>query len=691
MTQINDVATLEIEGRVAVLSLNNPPVNALSHILREGIVKGVEAALADDAAEAIVLHCEGRTFVAGADIKEFGKPMQEPTFQKVLDTVEQSGKPIVAALHGTTLGGGLELAMACHYRIALPSAKMGLPEIKLGIIPGAGGTQRLPRLIGLDKAMDMIVSGSPVGAATARELGIVDAIAAGDVRAEAVALAEAIVAEGRPLRKIRDEDAKLKGADVEAAIGATRQKHGRKMAGFEAFEKAMEAVANAARLPFEEGMKAERAIFTELLGGTQSKAQRYVFGATRAVARIADIPSETPTRPVGKVGIIGAGTMGGGIAMNFLTAGIEVVMVEAKKDALDRGTGVMARNYEATAAKGRMRKEDAEAAMGRLTPTMEFGDLADCDLIIEAAFEEMAVKKEIFARLDDIAKKGAILASNTSYLDIDEIAAATKRPGDVLGMHFFSPANIMKLLEVVRGEKTARDVIATAMEIGRKIGKTAVLVGVCHGFVGNRMLAARQREANKLILEGAMPWEVDKVLTDFGLPMGPFQMADLAGLDLGWSKENSKGDTVRERLCEADRRGQKNGRGFYDYDEKRKATPSDFVKELILKKSHETGHERRSISDQEIIERLVYPMINEGAKILDEGIAQRASDIDVVWINGYGWPVYRGGPMFYADTIGVDVVLARLREFQERFGDDFEPAASLERVAASGEGFTGAA
>ncbi len=691
MTKINDVATLETEGRVAVLCLNNPPVNALSHVLREGIVEGVAAALADDAVQAIVLHCEGRTFVAGADIKEFGKPMQDPTFQTVLDVVENAGKPVVAALHGTTLGGGLELAMACHYRIAMPSAKMGLPEIKLGIIPGAGGTQRLPRLVGLDRAMDMIVSGTPVGAATAQELGIVDAIANGAIRAEAVRFANTIVEEGRPLRKVRDEDGKLKGADVEAAIEATREKHGRKMAGFEAFEKAMEAVGNAVTLPFDEGMTAEREIFTELLAGNQSKAQRYVFGATRAVARIADIPADTPTRPIRTVGIIGAGTMGGGIAMNFLTAGLAVVMVEAEQEALDRGTGVMAKNYAATAARGRMRKEDAEAAMGRLSPTMDFADLSDCDLIIEAVFEEMAVKKEIFRKLDAVAKDGAILASNTSYLDIDEIASVTGRPGDVVGLHFFSPANVMTLLEVVRGEKTAKDVIATAMEIGRKIGKTAVLVGVCHGFVGNRMLEARQREANKLILEGVMPWDVDKVLTDFGLPMGPFQMADLAGLDLGWNMENSKGETVRERLCEADRRGQKNGKGFYDYDETRKGTPSDFVKAIVLKKSEEAGYERRSISDDEILERLVYPMINEGAKILGEGIAQRASDIDVVWINGYGWPVYRGGPMFFADTIGVDTVLARLREFQERFGDDFKPAKNLEEVAASGKGFTGAA
>ena len=691
MTKINDVATLETEGRVAVLCLNNPPVNALSHVLREGIVEGVAAALADDAVQAIVLHCEGRTFVAGADIKEFGKPMQDPTFQAVLDVVENAAKPVVAALHGTTLGGGLELAMACHYRIAMPSAKMGLPEIKLGIIPGAGGTQRLPRLVGLDRAMDMIVSGTPVGGATAQELGIVDAIANGAIRAEAVRFANTIVEESRPLRKVRDEDGKLKGADVEAAIEATREKHGRKMAGFEAFEKAMEAVGNAATLPFDEGMTAEREIFTELLASNQSKAQRYVFGATRAVARIADIPADTPTRPIRTVGIIGAGTMGGGIAMNFLTAGIAVVMVEAKQEALDRCTGVMAKNYEATAARGRIRKEDAEAAMGRLSPTMDFADLSDCDLIIEAVFEEMAVKKEIFRKLDAVAKDGAILASNTSYLDIDEIASVTGRPGDVVGLHFFSPANIMTLLEVVRGEKTAKDVIATAMEIVRKIGKTAVLVGVCHGFVGNRMLEARQREANKLILEGAMPWDVDKVLTDFGLPMGPFQMADLAGLDLGWNRENSRGETVRERLCEADRRGQKNGKGFYDYDDKRKGTPSDFVKAIVLKKSEEAGYERRSISDDEILERLVYPMINEGAKILCEGIVQRASDIDVVWINGYGWPVYRGGPMFFADTIGVDTVLARLREFHERFGDDFKPASKLEEVAASGKGFTGSA
>ncbi len=691
MTTINPATTLDVEGEIAVLTLDNPPVNALSHILREGVAAGLEAAAADPAVKAIVLICAGRTFIAGADIKEFGKPIAAPTLQDLQDQIEALDKPVIAALHGTALGGGLELALACHYRIASPSAKVGLPEIKLGIIPGAGGTQRLPRLVGLPRALDMILTGTPVGAASAVTLGIVDELAAGDLRAEALRFANAVVAEGRPLRRIRDKAQRLDGEDVDAALASARERHGRKMRGFESFEKAMEAVANAARQPFDEGLAREREIFVELLGGTQSKAQRYVFGATRAVAKIADIPADTPTRKIGRVGIIGAGTMGGGIAMNFLSAGIPVTIVEQAQAALDRGTGTIAKNYAASVRRGRIRAEDAEKANALLTPSLEFDDLADCDLIIEAAFEEMAVKKEIFTRLDAIARDGAILASNTSYLDIDEIASVTKRPADVLGMHFFSPANIMKLLEVVRGRETAKDVIATAMKIGRDIGKTAVLVGVCHGFVGNRMLSARQREANKLILEGAMPWDVDRVLTDFGLPMGPFQMADLAGLDLGWNRETSKGETIRERLCEADRRGQKTSAGFYDYDENRKGSPSAMVEEIILTKSREEGFERRAIGDDEILERLVYPMINEGAKILDEGIAQRASDIDVVWINGYGWPVYRGGPMFTADTIGPDVILDKMREFEVRFGADFTPAPMLERIVREGGSFTGAA
>ncbi|MEF2552081.1 3-hydroxyacyl-CoA dehydrogenase NAD-binding domain-containing protein [Aurantimonas sp. A2-1-M11] len=691
MTTINRATTLDVEGEVAVLTLDNPPVNALSHVLREGVAAGLEAAVADPAVKAIVLICAGRTFIAGADIKEFGKPIAAPTLQDLQDRIEASGKPVVAALHGTSLGGGLELALACHYRIASPSAKVGLPEIKLGIIPGAGGTQRLPRMVGLPRALDMILTGTPMGAASAVTLGIVDELAAGDLRSEAVRLAAAIVSDGRPLRRVRDETARLGDADVEAALSAARERHGRKMRGFESFEKAMEAVANAARMPFDEGLAREREIFAELLGGTQSRAQRYVFGATRAVAKIADIPVDTPTRPIGRVGIIGAGTMGGGIAMNFLSAGIPMTIVEQSQEALDRGTGIIARNYAASASKGRIRPEDVDKATGLLSPSLEFSDLSDCDLIIEAAFEEMEVKKAIFERLDAIARDGAILASNTSYLDIDAIAAVTRRPADVLGMHFFSPANIMKLLEVVRGRQTAKDVIATAMKIGRDIGKTAVLVGVCHGFVGNRMLSARQREANKLILEGAMPWDVDRVLTGFGLPMGPFQMADLAGLDLGWNRETSKGETIRERLCEADRRGQKTAAGFYDYDEARKGSPSPLVEEIILQKSREDGFERRAIGDDEILERLVYPMINEGAKILDEGIAQRASDIDVVWINGYGWPVYRGGPMFYADTIGPHTVLEKMREFEARMGEDFAPAPLLERIVRDGGSFTGAA
>jgi 3-hydroxyacyl-CoA dehydrogenase len=447
-------------------------------------------------------------------------------------------------------------------------------------------------------------------------------------------------------------------------------------------------VRDAVELPFDEGMKRERAAFLELLASTQSKAQRHVFFAERQVWKIADVPDETPTLPIKKVGVIGAGTMGGGISMNFLNAGIPVAIVETQQAALDRGLGVIRKNYDNTAKKGRMTAADVETRMDLLAGSLNLNSLADCDLIIEAAFENMAIKKEIFAKLDAIAKPGAILASNTSYLDIDEIASVTKRPQSVLGMHFFSPANVMRLLEVVRGDATAKPVIATAMQIARKIGKIATLVGVCHGFVGNRMLAQRQREAQALILEGAMPWDVDRVLYEFGMPMGPFAMSDLAGLDIGWSKETSSSSTIREILCEHDRRGQKTGAGFYDYDGERNGKPSRIVEKIILDFAAAKGINRRAIPDQEILERCLYPMINEGAKILEEGKAQRASDIDIVWINGYGWPVYRGGPMFYGDTVGLDKVLAAMRGFEARMGDAFKPAALLERLVAEGKGFT---
>ena len=690
MSSINPVAELTLDGDVATVTINSPPVNALSQAVRDGLKRGVEAAEANPAVKAIVIICGGRTFIAGADISEFGKPHAAPHLPDVLDTIENASKPIVAALHGTALGGGFEVALTAHYRIAVPSAKCGLPEIKLGLIPGAGGTQRLPRLVGVEKALDIILSGTPFGAREAKEWGVVDELAEeGKLYESAARFVRRLIAEKAPLKKVRDRSDKLEPARGHPEIfEAIRRANARKFRGFEAWEKAIESVKNAIDLPFDEGMAKEREMFMALLATTQSKAQRHVFFAERQAAKIADIGHDEPTRPIRSVGVIGAGTMGGGIAMNFLSAGVPVTIVETSREALDGGVSIMRRNYENTARKGRLTMDEVEKRMGRLTSTLDFGALAEADLVIEAVYESMDLKKSLFERLDGVAKPGAILASNTSYLDIDQIAAKTKHPEDVLGMHFFSPANVMRLLEIVRGAKTSKSVLATIAQVAPKIGKVVVVVGVCYGFVGNRMLAQRQREAMKLILEGATPWDVDRVLVDFGMPMGPFAMSDLAGLDVGWSAETSKRSTIREILCEEGRRGQKTGAGFYDYDKARNAKLSAHVETIIRDFAASKGVERRTISDSEILERCTYPMINEGAKILEEGKAQRASDIDIVWIYGYGWPVYRGGPMFYADTVGLKTVLERLREFVAKFGEDFKPAPLLERLAAEGGAFS---
>ncbi|MCA0319804.1 MAG: enoyl-CoA hydratase/isomerase family protein [Proteobacteria bacterium] len=686
MAAINEVVDLATEGNVAVVTVNSPPVNALSANVRTGIAEAVQKAGADASVKAIVIHCAGRTFIAGADITEFGKPPKGVPLGEVNAILEASPKPIVAAIHGTALGGGLELALSCHYRVAVPSAKLGLPEVKLGLVPGAGGTQRLPRLVGVERALEAIAFGEPMKASEAASHGLVDAVVGEQsLKADAVAFAQKLIADNAPLKKVRDRSEKL-GAGKEV-FAAFRKANARKFRGFEAPEACIQCVEAAVNMPFDEGLVFERDTIMRLMPGVQSRAQRYAFFAERQANKIPDVPDTTPTRKIAKVGMIGAGTMGGGIAMNFVSAGIPVTIVETKQEALDRGLGVIRKNYENTAKRGRLTMADVETRMERFTPTLDLSALADCDLIIEAVFENMEIKKEVFAKLDGIAKKGAILATNTSYLNVDEIASVTKRPEDVIGMHFFSPANVMRLLEVVRGEKTAKDVIATAMGLGKTIGKVAVLVGVCHGFVGNRMLAQRQREANKLILEGAMPWDVDRVLYDFGLPMGPFAMSDLAGLDIGWSRETSKGETPRELLCEMDRRGQKTGAGFYDYDENRVAKPSPVTEKIILDLAAKKGINRRQISDEEILQRCIYPMINEGAKILEEGKAIRASDIDTVWINGYGWPVYRGGPMFYGDTVGLPEVLKVMQEFEGRHGADFKPSALLEKLAAEGKGF----
>ncbi len=686
MAAVNAVTDLARDGNIAVLTIDSPPVNALSADVRNGLRDGLAQAAADPAVKAIVVICAGRTFIAGADISEFGKPTKGASLPELQAALEGGPKSVIAAMHGTILGGGFEMALMCHYRVAVPSAKFGFPEIKLGLIPGAGGTQRLPRLSGVENALEVILLGAPFGAAEALHWGVVDTLVEeGQLRQGALAFARKVVDTHMPLRKIRDINGKIEAARGHPEIFDTaRREYARKYRGFEAWHAALRAVEAAVELPFDEGLKLERQAFLDLIPTAQSRAQRYVFFAERKAWKIADIADATPTLPVNKVGVIGAGTMGGGIAMNFLNAGIPVTIIETARDALDRGLATIRRNYDNTARKGRLTGTDVDRRMGLLSPGLNLDAVADCDLVIEAVYENMDIKKEIFRRLDTIAKPDAILASNTSYLDIDEIAAVTRRPDRVLGMHFFSPANVMRLLEVVRGAKTAKPVIATVMRLARKIGKVAVLVGVCHGFVGNRMLAQRQREAQKLILEGAMPWDVDRVIYDFGLPMGPFAMSDLAGLDIGWSKETSRSSTIREILCEMGRRGQKTGAGFYDYDERRTAKPSALVEKIILDFAAKKGVNRHKISDDEILERCIYPMINEGAKIIAEGKAQRASDIDIVWINGYGWPAYRGGPMFYADLIGPEKVLAKMREFAAAMGGDFRPAPLLERVVAEG-------
>jgi len=686
MTAINAVTDFAVEGDVGVITLNSPPVNALSAAVRDGLAGGMAAAAADPAVKAVVIVCEGRTFIAGADITEFGGAQKGASLYDVQEAIENSPKPVVAAIHGTALGGGLEVALTCHYRVAVPSARCGLPEVNLGLLPGAGGTQRLPRVVGVEKALEMMTSGQHVPAKQCLEMGLVDELVEeGKLREGAIAFAKKIVAEHRPLKKVRESNDKVEAARGHPEIFANfRKANARKFRGFLAPEYNIRCIEAAVNQPFDEGMKTERKLFGELMSGSQSAAQRYAFFAERQANKVPDVPDDTAVIPVNKVGIIGGGTMGGGIAMNFLNVGIPVTIVEVKQDALDRGLGVIRRNYERSRT---AKPEETEARMSRLTGSLDMSALADCDLIIEAVFERMDIKKDIFAKLDAICKPGAILATNTSGLNIDEIASVTKRPEAVIGLHFFSPANVMKLLEIVRADHTSKEVINTSMKLARKIGKIAVLVGVCPGFVGNRILGARQREANKLIMEGAMPWDVDRVLYDFGFPMGPFAMSDLAGLDIGWVKEKSKGETIRDVLCEMDRRGQKTGAGWYDYDEDRNAKPSPVTEKILHDFIVKSGANPRHVSDDEIRERCLYPMINEGAKILEEGKAIRASDIDVVWENGYGWPVYEGGPMWYGDKVGLDKVLSKMREFQAAMGDAFKPAPLLEKLAAAGKTF----
>ena len=682
MTAINDVTKLDIFENVGVITLNSPPVNALSANVREGLDSGMKIAIENNDIEAIVIFCEGRTFIAGADISEFGKEPKGPSLFEVQDVMENSPKPIIAAIHGTALGGGLEVALTCHYRIAVKSAKCGLPEVNLGLLPGAGGTQRLPRLVGVEQALKMVTSGLHLPAEQCLKYGLIDRLVDdSELLNDSVSFAKEIISENRPLKKVRDINEKVEAAKGNDEIFKNfRKSIERKTRGFLAPEYNIQCIEAAVNKSFDEGIKVERDLFIKLISGNQSAAQRYFFFAQRQVAKIPDIPKDTELLNIKKVGIIGAGTMGGGIAMNFANVGIPVTLVEQNQERLDRGIGIIRKNYENTASKGRITLEEVEKRMQCITGNISIDSLSDTDLIIEAVFENMDLKKEIFSKLDLIAKDDAILATNTSALDINEIADTTKRPENVIGLHFFSPANVMKLLEIVRGEKTSKQIIATSMALAKNIGKTAALVGVCPGFVGNRILAQRQREANKLILEGALPWEIDDALFDFGFPMGPFAMSDLAGLDIGWDKETSRGETIRDILCENERFGQKSGKGFYIYDDNRNKLPDNDVEKIIQEFADSKQIKRREIQREEILQRCLYPMVNEGFKILDEGMAIRASDIDIIWINGYGWPIYEGGPMFYGNLIGYDKILSWLQEMEKEHGSDFTPSPYLEKV-----------
>jgi len=682
MTAINDVTTLEKDSNISIITLDSPPVNALSAPVREGLHKGITEARNDKETEAIVIICKGRTFIAGADISEFGKEPKGPSLYEVQEFIEDSNKPVIAAIHGTALGGGLEVALTCHYRIAVPSARCGLPEVNLGLLPGAGGTQRLPRVVGVEKALQMVTSGQHVPASQCLEMGLVDELSNEDKLLEdSISFAKKIISENRPLVKISEMNEKVDAAKGnENLFKDFRASIARRARGFLAPEYNIQCIEAAVNKPFKDGIKVERKLFMELVTGNQSAAQRYAFFAQRQVAKIPDIEPDVEIKPYKSIGVIGAGTMGGGISMNFANVGIPVTIIEQNQERLDKGLSIIRKNYENTANKGRISIEDVEKRTSLIVGSTSIEDLSECDLIIEAVFENMDLKKEIFRTLDKIMKDGAILATNTSALDVNEIAAETKRPEDVIGLHFFSPANVMRLLEIVRGEKTSKSVVATSMQMAKSIGKIAAVVGVCPGFVGNRILAQRQREANKLVLEGAMPWDVDDVLFEFGFPMGPFAMSDLAGLDIGWDKDLSKGDTLRDRLCEAGRLGQKTGKGFYIYDENRNKSPDPEVEDLIKEFSDNHQIKRRPIEKEEILERCLYPMINEGFKILEEGMAIRASDIDIVWINGYGWPIYEGGPMFYGNLIGYDKILKWLKDMEVSHGPEFTPSPYLEKV-----------
>ncbi|MBL8386951.1 MAG: enoyl-CoA hydratase/isomerase family protein [Hydrogenophaga sp.] len=686
------------QGPVAVLTLQNPPVNGLGHALRSGIVAGVDRALADPAITAIVITGSDQFFSGGADVREFGTPRSSmsPHLPDVIRALENAGKPVVAAIAGHALGGGLELALGCHFRVALQSATLGLPEVKLGLLPGAGGTQRLPRAIGLEAALNMIVSGAPQKAAAFEGTGLLDQVVDGDVVAAAVAFAQKAAADKTPLKRLRDVKLPTAGADAFLQFARTSVKAAAK--GLPAPLACVEAVADSVTQPFDEGLRRERAAFFALMNTPESRAARHVFAAERAAGKLPDIPADTPLRPIRTVGVVGAGTMGGGITMNFLNVGTPVVLLETSQEALDRGLATIRRNYETSAKRGKLTAEQVEQRMGLITPTLSYDSFQDVDLVIEAVFEQMDVKEKVFTQLDAVCKPGAILASNTSYLDINKIAGFTRRPQDVLGLHFFSPANVMKLLEIVRGAQTAKDVMATALALGKQIRKVSVVSGVCDGFIGNRMVARYGAAANALIVAGASPQQIDQALEKFGFAMGPFRMGDLAGLDIGWATRKRKAaeagvphdPTVADKLCELGRFGQKTGAGWYRYEPGvRNALPDPVVDQVVAEYRSAKGVTPRKISDEEIVQRCVFAMVNEAARILDEGIAVRASDVDLVYLNGYGFPAHRGGPMCYANEVGLFNVVRTLRGFAAEPGafDWWAPAPLLRKLAEEGQSF----
>ena len=692
--------TTERRGNIAILSIDNPPVNALGAAVRSSLAEGVRAALDDAGADALVITGAGRMFSGGADIQEFGKeyPAGVPTLPDVITMIEGASKPVIAAIHGVAAGGGLEVSLGCHWRLAAPGTRLGLPEVTLGILPGAGGTQRLPRLIGVEAALQAIVAGDLMAAEKALALGLIDEISGDDLVADAVAYAEKLVAAGTAPRRTGELDDKVAEARGKPEIFEKfRQDMAHRARGFKAPYACVDSIEAAVNLPFAEGLANEREIFSRLVASDQSKAQRHAFFAEREVAKIPDVPKDTATQPIESAAIIGAGTMGGGIAMNFANAGIPVIIVEVNNDALQKGLGVVGRNYASSVAKGRLSQDNMDRRMGLITGSTDYGEVADADIVIEAAFEDMALKKEIFQRLDQTCKAEAILTTNTSSLDVDEIAAATGRPEKVMGTHFFSPANVMRLAENVRGAKTSKETITTVMNLSKAIGKVGVLVGICDGFVGNRMLYAYTRQAGFLLEEGALPEQVDKVIYDFGLPMGPFAMGDLAGIDVGWLVRQAQEATrpkhlrysdIADRIYEMGRYGQKTKAGWYRYEEGNRApVPDPEIEKLIVSVSGELGIERRAIGDEEILERCMYPLINEGAKILEEGIALRPLDIDIIWIYGFGFPRYRGGPMFYADLVGVGKIYDAMSRLYDEQGEWLKPAPLLEKLAKEGKGF----